>query len=159
MRNVVVFVLCLIVAISMASCEKPGMEIDPITGETIDLVESLGITYSAPSVTSKNADPIETLTINGQVREFNLVGDHFYDDGRDQLVHFSQTYDTDLDGVRLLVYFNILIDIDANQAVEGLIEINDGEQRIPIQLNLVQVDESSETITYSHEGISFSLTL
>ena len=152
--------LLLTIAAAMMSCEKP----EPIIlDEDNAIINSIEVRYQAPSRTSKSADPVETLIVNGVERDFTLEGDHFYDDGRDSDVHFSQTYITEVDGQLLRIYFSVLVNIDTNEAIESnFVEVStrDNEYQIIDIINSnVRVNEANETITYNSVDLSFSLTL
>ena len=154
--------LLLTIAAAMMSCEKPE---DDFIIQNADnpIISSIEVRYQAPSTTSKSADPVETLIIDGIERDFDLEGDHFYDDGRDSDVHFSQTYITEVDGQLLRIYFSVLVNIDTNEAIESnFVEVStrDNEYQIIDIINSnVRVNEANETITYSSVDLSFSLTL
>ena len=127
-----------------------------------DLINSIGLVYELPSATSKSADPRVELTIDGVVRDFDLEDDHFYDDGRDNLIHFSQTFTAEVNGELLRVYFSILVNIDTNLGEEAFIEVStrDNEyQIININNSDVIVNESDESVTINNGQVNFRLTL
>ena len=142
------------------SCDKPEMIIDGNSDQR--LINSIGLVYELPSATSKSADPRVELTIDGVVRDFDLEDDHFYDDGRDNLIHFSQTFTAEVDGELLRVYFSILVNIDTNLGEDAFIEVStrDNEyQIININNSDVIVSESDESVTINNGQVSFRLTL
>ena len=148
--------------LGLMSCEKPQMiELDE-QGQPVKIVNSMRLTYDAPSATSKSADPRITLTINGDVKDFDLEDDHYYDDGQDEFVHFSQTYTTEHEGDLLRLYFSVLVNTNTNQVEDdalNFIEINEGQQIIDIVASAGNVNENDESISYDNNGISFRLSL
>ena len=154
--------LLLVLGLGMAiiSCDKPEMIIDGNSDQR--LINSIGLVYELPSATSKSADPRVELTIDGVVRDFDLEDDHFYDDGRDNLIHFSQTFTAEVDGVLLRVYFSILVNIDTNLSEDAFIEVSNRDneyQIININNSDVIVSESDESVTINNGQVSFRLTL
>ena len=157
--------LLLVLGLGMAimSCEKPqDIELDAF-GEPIDLVDSLRVVYEAPSATSKSAEPNIDIFVNGIEREFELEDDHYYDDGRDEFVHFSQTYTTELNGDLLRIYFSVLVNTNTNEVEDdalNFVEINEGAQIIEIIPSNGNVNEVDESISYDdNNGLSFRLVL
>ena len=153
-------ILVTALTLGLVSCDKQE-EFDIDTPQQ-DLINSIGLVYELPSTTSKSASPNVELTIDGVVRDFDLEDDHFYDDGRDEFLHFSQTFTTEVNNELLRVYFSILVNIDTNLGEDAFIEVStrDNEyQIININNSDVIVSESDESVTINNGQVSFRLTL
>ena len=153
--------LLLTIAAAMMSCEKPE---DNFTLQNADnpIISSIGLVYELPSATSKSAAPNVELTIDGVVRDFDLEDDHFYDDGRDEFLHFSQTFTAEVDNQLLRVYFSILVNTDTNLGEDAFIEVSTRDndyQIITIENADVIVNEADESVTINNGQVSFRLTL
>ena len=152
--------LLLLIALSFASCEKQE-EINFDEPQT-NIINSIGLVYELPSATSKSAAPNVELTIDGVVRDFDLEDDHFYDDGHDEFLHFSQTFTAEVDNQLLRVYFSILVNTDTNLGEDAFIEVSTRDndyQIITIENADVIVNEADESVTINNGQVSFRLTL
>ena len=162
--------LLLLIALSFASCEKQEL-FDDMGNEITrsEAIQTLDVKLNQPSISGKGAaSPEIVITINGNENTFTLNRDHFYDDGADSDIHYSQTYDRravigqDAEGnditERVIIYFDILVNVDTQELITGSVDVESHDTSFAVsQSGFSQI--SAERIIYNLNGLSFNLEL
>ena len=168
MKNVFMFILFVLVAL-LSSCEKPQL-VDDMGNEISrsEAIRTLDAEFSNASATSRAANDVMTITINGESNRFELERDHYYDDGADEFVHFSQTYDRrmvigqDVDGndieERVIVYFDILVNTDSGSFEGGEVVVESHNTTFNLNSNSF-TSISDGYVSYDDGSLSFRLDL